>query len=153
MGVEQKREAVLEKIYDELLEDDGLTDFVNCCIYSTNAEGKKGSFKHPYLDLLSSLENARAQELELKLKAKEAQLKDDAQLFENANKEIDRKHEFKTELLKLAVTSGVSAITTAMWGLIFVHELKATRVFELDGTEGSAAGRWLKNSFPKPRVF
>lgn len=162
--VEKKREEVLAQIYDRLLEEDGLDEFFDGGVI-TLPDGKKVSKNHPAVQLIATLENARAADTsaflkkveldleqgELKVKEGELKLKDDCALVDNANKEIDRKQAFKVEVLKALITAGVSVVTTAAWGMIFVHELKATRLFEIEGTEISAAGRWLKNSFPKPR--
>ena len=143
MSLKQKREAVLEKLYDELLEDD-LDDFI-ARTYSGDGTGDKRR-QDPTVQLIVALENANSSD-------KEIDLKGDVLAFDNANKEIDRDAETKRELARILITAGVTIVTNVAWGMIFVHELKATRQFEIDGTETSAAGRWLKTSFPKVKMF
>ena len=187
MSVNQKREEVLEKIYDRLLETDGLDEFFNEGQFAYTVDGKRISKQHPSVQLIAALENARKddtdlekketelqlkmselqlketelqmkardfdiKDAELELKQKEFDLKDNQVLVDNAARDMDRRDHLKMEILKVLGTASVSLITTIMWGALFTHELRATRAFELEGTEVSAAGRWLKNSFPKPRV-
>ena len=137
MSIKEKREAVLEKIYDELLEG-GLDDF-KPETRSFGTDGKKGP---QMVQLIVALEDAEAKEAELAAKSEEL-------AFDNANHEIDVEHDDRKELIKILVTSGITIVTNVIWGVIFVHELKQTRLFEVEGTETSAAGRWLKQSFPK----
>lgn len=139
MGIKDKREAVLEKIYDELLKGD-LDDFKQNGYPSFGSDAKKG--QQPLVQLIDTLEKANTAE-------EEAHIKEDALDFDNAHNELERQQEERTELIKLLVTSGITIATNLVWGMIFVHELNATRLFEKDGTETSAAGRWLKQSFPK----
>lgn len=139
MSIREKREAVLEKIYDELLEGD-LDDFKQNGYPGFGSDAKKG--QQPLVQLIGTLESANAAE-------REVQIKDDSLGFDNAHSELERQQEERTELIKLLVTSGITIATNLVWGMIFVHELNATRLFEKDGTETSAAGRWLKQSFPK----
>ena len=140
MSIKQKREAVLEKIYDELLEGDfGEFKASDRSGFGTDA---KRAQQNPMIQLIATLESANANE-------EENELKGETLAFDNAHREIDRQHADRSELMKLLVTSGITIATNIAWGLIFVHELEATRRFEIDGTETSAAGRWLKQSFPK----
>lgn len=142
-NVREKREQVLEKLYDKLLESN-LDEFKLNAYSGSGPEGKKG--QHPMVQLIATLEEAKAADEKIVLEG-------DVLAFDNANHEIDRTHEAKMEVAKLLATAGVTVITNVAWGMIFVHELKATRQFEVDGTETSAAGRWLKNSFPKMRTL
>lgn len=139
MSIKEKREAVLEKIYDEMLEGD-LDDFKQNGYSGFGSDAKKG--QQPLVQLISTLESANAAE-------EEARIKEDALDFDNAHNELERQQEKWMELIKLFVTSGITIATNIVWGMIFIHELNATREFETNGTETSAAGRWLKQSFPK----
>ena len=139
-NVKQKREQVLEKVYDELLEN-GVTDLMPSTTIHGVLDDKKQR-QAPIVQLIVALENANAAEEDLRLR-------EDILDFDNAHKEIERKHNDRNELIKLGVTAGITIVSNVVWGMIFVHELQATRQFEIDGTETSAAGRWLKQSFPK----
>mgnify|MGYP006988905875 CR=1 FL=1 len=139
MGIKQKREAVLEKVYDELLDSD-LEEFKTEARSGFGTDTRKS--QNQLVQLVVALEDAEAKDGELAVKSEEL-------TFENANHEIDVEHEDRSELIKLLVTSGITILTNVVWGMIFIHELNATREFERDGTETSAAGRWLKQSFPK----
>lgn len=141
MSVEKKREEVLERLYDELLEQDKVTKPV---ILIDAKGGQRAEI--PAVQLVVALENARSNDEDIALKG-------DVLAFDNANKVEDRDAERKRELMRLAATAGVTLVTNIVWGIIFVHELRATREFEVDGTETSAAGRWLKTSFPKVKMF
>lgn len=140
-NVKQKREEVLERLYDELLAQDKVTQTVEI----VDAKGGK-RVEIPAVQLVVALENARSNDEDIALKG-------DILAFDNANKVEDRDAERKRELMRLAATAGVTLVTNIVWGIIFVHELRATREFEVDGTETSAAGRWLKTSFPKVKMF
>lgn len=145
MSVEQKREQVLEKIYDELLEGD-LDEFMPNAYSAADSDGRKTPKQVPVVQLIVALENAKAND-------EEVAVKQDALEFDNAHHEIDRQHNDRNELVKVLATAAVNIAINVAWGMIFVHELKATRKFEIDGTEVSAAGRWLKQSFPKMRML
>ena len=184
--VKQKREEVLEKLYDELLSTN-LEEFKQNTNPCDVLDGKKTS-QNPKIQLIVALENARAtdselerkdrdleikykeleQDLamksrELELKSKDLELKDrdldlkgEALAFDNAHYEIDKEHKERSdrgELAKTIVSTFITLATNVVWGMIFVHEMQATRLFEVEGTETSAAGRWLKQSFPKVRLF
>lgn len=155
-SVKQKREQVLETIYDKLYEE-GLDDFMpNADSTSVGPDGKlriESQKNAPIVQLIVALENANAADEENAIKEKELSLKEDTLAFENAHHEIDRKHDDRNELIRLVVTSGVTLVTSVLWGVIMVHEMRATRLFEVEGTETSAVGRWLKQSFPKPRLL
>lgn len=170
MSVESKRDQVLEELYDRLLLDGEIDAFFNSKV-SVSPDGKKvAKQQHPVVQLISTLESARVAEIEarqkedsskkeaalkeqeLSLKKEELKLKDDIALTDNANRDMDRRHQMHIELLRDAITGAVTLVTTGIWSMIFIHELKQTRLFEIDGTEVSAAGRWLKNSFPKPKL-
>jgi len=140
-NVKQKREEVLERLYDELLAQDKVTQTVEI----VDAKGGK-RVEIPAVQLVVALENARSNDEDIALKG-------DILAFDNANKVEDRDAERKRELVRFAATAGVTLVTNLVWGVIFVHELRATREFEVDGTETSAAGRWLKTSFPKVKMF
>lgn len=156
MSVKQKREQVLERLYDELLAQDKIVDQT----YSDDETGGKKKKDNTTVQLVVALESARSndedndlKEKDLDIKERDLELRGDILAFDNANKEIDREAEQRRELIRLACTAGVTIITNVAWGMIFVHELRATRQFEVDGTETSAAGRWLKQSFPKMKLF
>lgn len=171
MTISAQRDDVLNKLYQDLLENG--TD-----ILTTGCDGKDGKRGNSAVQLIIALENARANEREelrrsheleekvrfdgeeIKLRQKEADLREreielrgDEIEFNNAHHQIDAKNNTRNELIRLGVTSGVTLVTSLIWGAIFVHELKATRQFEVEGTEVSAAGKWLKNSFPKVKLF
>lgn len=171
MSVEAQRDLVLERIYDRLLNEYELDEFFdNSPQYSP--DGKRVVKQQPPVaQLIATLESSRVAEMEahqkevssereaalkeqeLALKKEELRLRDDVALTDNAQRDMDRKQQTHAEMLRAAVTVGTSVLTTAVWGVIFVHEMKQTRLFEVEGTEVSAAGRWLKSSFPKPRFL
>lgn len=141
--IKQKREAVLEKIYDELL-DGGLDEFKSTAGTGFGNDAKKA--QNPKVQLIVALENAAIAEGELELKSEELE-------FNNAHHQIDKEEHEKEERAKLIANAAVSLVTSALWAVIFVHELRQTRLFEVNGTETSAAGKWLKQAFPKMRVL
>lgn len=141
-NLKSKREAVLEKLYDELLEKDvpdALAEYTMC-----GPDGKKA--QNYLVQLIQTLENANAADDDIHLKADIVEL-------DNANKSIEVMHNDRNELTKILVTAIVTMVTNVAWGIIFTKELEATRLFEVEGTETSAASRWLKQSFPKMRLF
>lgn len=156
MSVEEKREKVLELIYEEMAHksnfsyDKTLADVVKS-LESARLADQELAFKKAEAETSEEQENRdfELKEKELALKEKEFELKDALALTDNANAEMDRAAR-KRELI---VTSCITAGQAILWGLIFVHELSMTRKFEETGTELSAASRWLKNSFPKVRLF
>ena len=141
--VKQKREQVLEMLYDELLED-GLDEFKPVAYSSFGSDSKKG--QQPKIQLIIALEDARAKEMELELKNETLE-------FDNAHHEIDKNQHAKEELVKVLVTSGITVLVNVAWLMLYKHELAQTRIFEVEGTETSAAGKWLKQSFPKMRTL
>lgn len=124
MSVGEQREKVLERLYEEM------------------SRKSNFSYDEDLAKVITALESARVAE-------KEFELKDTLALTDNANADMDRELRFRELIVNTCVTAGQALL----WGLIFVAELKATRRFEQTGTETSAASRWLKNSFPKVRLF
>lgn len=156
MSVDEKREKVLELIYEEMAHksnyayDKTLAEMIKALESARQAEKE-----HELKTAISEKDDANAKadrelkERELELAEKEFELKDTLALTDNANAEMDREARFKELLVNSALTLG----NALLWGIIFVGELKATRKFEETGTETSAASRWLKSSFPKVRFF
>ena len=128
MSVDEKREKVLESLYEEML-------------HKSNYHYDKD-----LAEVIKALEAARLAE-------KEFELKDAEVLTENANAVEARKLEDKIKLRELVVNTAVTLGQAALWATIFVLQMEATRKFEETGTETSAVSRWLKQSFPKMRLL
>lgn len=128
MSVDEKREQVLEAIYEEM------------------AHKSNYNYDKSLAEIIKALEAARLAE-------KEFELKDSVALTDNANAVEDRQQENKIKLRELITSSCLTIAQTAVWALIFVAEMSATRKFEETGVETSAVSRWLKSSFPKVRLL
>lgn len=174
MSTAELREQVLEMCYERLLDTnlEGIADNS----FGNEKDGKKGT--PPIVQLIVALENAQSNEQEHQLKQDELEqkrveaehrvwldkettelqkrdlaVKEDALAFDNAKHDIDIKHEDRREIAKLVISSAITVAGTVVWATLFAQELEQTRVFEVKGTETSAASRWLKSSFPKVKMF
>ncbi len=160
MSMKEERRKVLELIYKEMSHASNysypkeLADIVKALEAAELAE-REAELKSK----LAEAENSNKErefdlkEQELDIKERELEIKHQAMLAEREDAKKDRELQEKARLRELIVNSCITVGTTALWGLIFVHELRATRKFEMTGTEVSAASRWLKNAFPKVKLF
>lgn len=126
MSVEDKREKVLERIYDDMLGMDSLT----------LEEAERLS------DIADTLEKARDND---RRRVQEAEIKD-LEVIEQTQQDKGRRRE-------AIATVCVTAITNIAWGFFMAYEMYATRKFEEENVETSSVSKWLKNSFPKFRAL
>ena len=143
IDIREKREKVLAKLYDTLLESD-LDEFKPTASTGFGSDAKRAQ-QNPMIQLIATLEDANAREADRDIKNEEL-------AFDNAHHEIDNDQRKIEEAVKLCAT-GVTLVTSLVWAVIFVHEMNATRVFEVDGTPTSAADKWGRMLFPKFRAM
>lgn len=160
MSVKDERKKVLEMIYKEMGRHSNysypkeLADIIKTL---EAAEAAEREFELKELD--AEVNNANTErdfdlrEQEFDLKERELELRKELAAAESTNAQLARELENTIKLRELITHACITIGQAALWGAIFVHELKATRLFEVEGTETSAAGKWLKNSFPKVRLF
>ncbi len=126
MSVEDKREQLLERIYDEMLDMDSLSL----------------EEAHRLVDVAEKLENARDDDRD---RVQQAEL-NDLEVIERTQQDKNRRRE-------AIATICVTAATNILWAILMTHEMHATRKFEETNVETSSVSKWLKNSFPKIRAF
>ena len=126
MSVEDKREKVLERIYDDMLDMDSLA----------LEEAERLS------DIADTLERARDNDL---CRIQEADVKD-LEVIERTQQDKSRRREAIADIC-------ATAITNIVWTFFMAYEMYATRKFEEENVETSSVSKWLKNSFPKFRAL
>lgn len=125
MSVEDKREQVLERIYDKML----------------------------VLDSLSEEEAYRLSGIAEKLEGARDDDRDRAQRAEHDDMEvIERTQQEKSRRREAIVSICITAATNVMWTFFMAYEMHKTRKFEEKNVETSAVSKWLKNMFPKIRT-
>ncbi len=160
MSVNEKRRKVIDAIYEEMSHASNhsytkeLAEIIKTLEAAELAE-KEFELKEDATraEFVNAERDFDLKEQDLDLRERELEIKDRAAATDEVNAQTDREVQDKAKLRELIVNAAITIGQAALWGAIFVHELKATRIFEVEGTETSAAGRWLKNSFPKVRLF
>lgn len=160
MSMKEERQKVLALIYEEMSRNSNfhytkeLAEIVKT-LEAAELADREAELKSRIAEAESDNKEREfdLKEQELDLKERELEIKQRSMLADRNDANLDRELQDKIKLRELIVNSCITIGTTALWGLIFVHELKATRTFEMTGTEVSAASRWLKNAFPKVRLF
>ena len=125
MSVTEKREEVLERVYDDMLSMD--------CLSSDEAKA--------LASIANTLEHAREQE---RCRIQDAEIKD-LEVIENTQREKNRR-------IETIVSICMPAITNAIWIFVMAYEMHATREFEVKNVETSSVSKWLKSLFPKIRA-
>lgn len=125
MSVEDKREQVLSRLYDEM----------------QNLHSLASDEAAKLADIASTLERARESDLN---RAQDADLKD-IEVIKETQEDKNRRREAIASIC-------VTAVTNVMWALVMTNEMHRTRMFETDGIETSSVSKWLKSSFPKIRM-